>query len=167
MRDSMSVGFKVAEITAETNPTEEDIVESKEEKQEENTVSTVEENNISDTDFNWGTIIHEWFSKDDLRQKYVNYAYKLGGWDFVYMMECENWNWSIYAKGDSGNAIGLCQMNRLYHKDIPQDYFTTWQVQVEYCYQKWKSWTVFYGPQRMIKWKRCYEYVKDRFTFIE
>jgi hypothetical protein len=96
----------------------------------------------------------------------VNYAYKLWWWDFVYMMECENGNWSIYTKWDSWKAIWLCQMNTNYHK-LPSDYYTTWQVQVEYCYQKWKSWTVFYWPNRMIKGKRCYEYVKDRFTYIE
>ena len=136
-------------------------------KDNETVVSTVVENEIREEDFTWGRIIHEWFDYNDIRQQYVNYAYKLWWWDLVYLMECENWNWSIYTKWDSGKSTWLCQMHKGYHKDIPAEYYTTWQVQVEYCYQKRKSWTVFYWPSRIIKWKKCSEYVKDRFTFIE
>ena len=96
----------------------------------------------------------------------VQYAYKLWWMDLVLLMECENGNWDIKARGDSGRAYGLCQMNTNYHK-LPAEYFTTWQVQVELCYQKWKSWTKFYWPSRYIKGKRCSEYVKSRFTLIE
>lgn len=97
----------------------------------------------------------------------VQYAYKLWWYDFVAMIECENGNWNIKAVWDSGNAFWLCQMNRIYHKDIPSEYFTSWQTQIEYCYQKRTKGTVFYWPNRIIKWVKCYEYVKDRFTFIE
>ena len=84
------------------------------------------------------------------------------------MIECENGNWDVKIRWDSGNAYGLCQMNKLYHKDIPQEYFDwVWQVQLEYCYQKWSKWTKFYWPSRMVKWVRCSEYVKKRFTYIE
>ena len=113
-------------------------------------------------------VIHEWYSKDSIVQNIVNYAWKLWGYDFLAVLECENGKYDVFARWDSGNAYGLCQMNKLYHKDIPQDYFNgVWQVQVEYCYQKWKSWTKFYWPSRKIKGVRCSEYVKDRFTFIE
>ena len=97
----------------------------------------------------------------------VNYAYKLWGYDFMSMIECENWNWNINTIWDNGHAYGLCQMNDRYHKDIPAEYFTSWQTQIEYCYQKRSNWTVFYWPDRIIKGKKCYEYVKDRFTYIE
>jgi hypothetical protein len=40
-------------------------------------------------------------------------------------------------------------------------------VAVEYCYQKWKWGTVFYWPQRLIKWQKCYNYIRNRFTFTE
>lgn len=60
------------------------------------------------------------------------------------MIECENGNWDIHAVGDSGHARGLCQIHDRYHKDVPADYNTSWQVQVEYCYQKWSSGTKFY-----------------------
>ena len=83
------------------------------------------------------------------------------------MLECENWQYKLDATADSGKSSWICMMHKWYHKDIPSDYNTNRVVAVEYCYQKWKSGTVFYGPQRMIKWKKCYEYVKDRFTFIE
>ena len=142
----------------------------------ETVVSTVAENEIREEDYqggiivqweySWWRIIHEWFDYNDIRQQYVNYAYKLWWWDLVYLMECENGNWSIYTRWDSGKAFWLCQMNTNYHK-LPEDYYTTWQVQVELCYQKWKEWTKFYWPSRIVKGKRCSEYVKDRFTYIE
>ena len=118
--------------------------------------------------YQWVRITHDWFHSSDIRQQYVQYAYKLWWFDFVKMIECENGNWSLYAVWDWWDAFWLCQMNKKYHKDIPQDYYNwVWQVQLEYCYQKWKWWTKFYGPSRIIKWVRCSEYVKDRFTFTE
>ena len=113
-------------------------------------------------------MIHEGYPSDSLVQKIVNYAYKLWGYDFVAVLECENGQYNLFARWDSGNAFWLCQMNRLYHKDIPKEYYEwVWQVQVEYCYQKWKAWTRFYWPTRIIKGQKCYDYVRDRFTFIE
>lgn len=107
-------------------------------------------------------IVHKWFQSDDPRQKMVQYAYKLGWIDFVTMMECENWNWSLSARWDGWKAYWLCQINTRYHK-LPEWYLDTWQVQVEYCYEKWSTHTVFYWPNRRIKWVKCSEYVKDRF----
>lgn len=156
---SRKVGFSWAESTAITNPTEKEV---------ETVGSTVAENDINEKDFNGVRIVHEWYSKDSIVQKIVNYSYKLGWYDFLAILECENGRYDVFARWDKGHAYGLCQINDLYHKDIPQEYFDwVWQTQVEYCYQKWKAWTVFYGPNRIIKWKKCYEYVKDRFTFIE
>lgn len=109
-----------------------------------------------------GTLVHKWLKADDPKQKMVAYAYKLWWMDFVKLIECENWNRNIKAIGDSGKAYWLCQMNVNYHK-LPADYKTNRVVQVEYCYKKWKSWTKFYGPQRIIKWKKCANYVSDRF----
>jgi hypothetical protein len=123
------------------------------------------ENNIIQINYT-GTLIHKWFKRDDPKQKMVAYAYKLWWMDFVKLIECENWNRNIKAVWDSGKAFWLCQMNTNYHK-LPEDYYTTWQVQVELCYQKWKEWTKFYWPSRIVKGKRCSEYVKDRFTYIE
>lgn len=108
-------------------------------------------------------IVHKWFNTNDVKQKMTQYAYKLWWMDFVTMIECENWNWSLTAKGDGWHAHGLCQMNDRYHKDIPADYSTNWVVAVEYCYQKWKWGTKFYWPSRKIKWQRCSNYVLDRF----
>ena len=120
------------------------------------------------TEYYWVKITHDGFDYNDPKQKYVQYAYKLWWFDFVRMIECENWNRDLFARWDGGDAFGLCQMNKRYHKDIPQDYYNwVWQVQLEYCYQKWRWWTKFYWPTRIIKWKKCSEYVKDRFTFVE
>ncbi len=108
-------------------------------------------------------IQHLWYSSDDYRQAIVQRAYKLWWMDFVYMIECENWNWNINAVWDNGKAFWLCQMNTNYHK-LPDEYKTNWVVQVEYCYNKWKQWVAFYGPTRIVKGQKCYNYVKSRFT---
>ena len=108
------------------------------------------------------SIRHLWFSTGDIKQQYVNYAYKLWGMDLVLLMECENGTWNIDTRWDNGNAYWLCQMNKIYNY-IPEWYYDTRQIQVEYCAEKMKNWTPFYGPSRKIKWVKCYQYVKDRF----
>lgn len=93
----------------------------------------------------------------------MQYAYDYTSWDmdFIYLMECES-GMNPTNKWDSWKAYGLCQMNSNYHK-IPQEYYDDRWYQVRYCYDKYKGWTKFYWPSRMIKWVRCSEYVKDRF----
>lgn len=156
------VGFTNAEITAIPNPTNLWV---------ETLGSTVSENDISDKDFQGGRIIHNWFDLNDLKQKYVNYAYKLWGWGFVYLIECENWNRNPNIKvwDRVWYAYWLCQLNDKYQKDILNntDYKTNRARQVEECYTKYLDWTPFYWRNRIIKGKKCYEYVKDRFTYIE
>lgn len=142
----------------EPNPTEEEIQEQ---------IEVIEMvNDAMDTadltlNYTW-TLVHKWFSREDIRQKYVQYAYKLWWMDFVKLIECENGNWSIKAVGDSGKAFWLCQMNTNYHK-LPSEYKDNRVVQVEYCYKKWKSWTKYYWPSRKIKGVKCSTYVSDRF----
>lgn len=122
-----------------------------------------------ETEYNGVRVWHSWFSTGSIVQDIVTYAYKLGGFDFVAVLECENWQFKLDAVGDSGHAFWLCQVNNRYHKDIPADYTTNWVVAVEYCYQKFKAWTTFYWPGRIIKGTRtkCYDYIKPRYTFIE
>lgn len=142
-------GFKVEQISSK-NPV---VIPAESETETAGTAEVIE---------NTVPIVHKWFQSDDERQKMVQYAYKLGGIDFVTMIECENWNWNISAIGDSGKAFGLCQMNTNYHK-LPEWYKNVWQVQVEYCYEKWSTGTKFYWPTRKIKWQTCKNYVLDRF----
>lgn len=112
-----------------------------------------------------GTITHKGFPADSNVQNIVRYAYKLGWYDFVAVLECENGSYRLDSVGDSWHARGLCQMNDRWHKDIPEDYTTNRVVAVEYCYKKRSTHTVFYWPQRMIKGQRCSNYVKSRFIF--
>ena len=119
------------------------------------------ENNIIKLNYTW-TLVHKWFARDDIKQKYVQYAYKLWGMDFVKLIECENGNRNINAIWDSWKAFWLCQMNTNYHK-LPAEYKTSWVVQIEYCYKKRKSWTKFYWPSRIVKGKKCSSYVSNRF----
>jgi len=145
----------------EPNPTFEEIEEEIRVSEMVEEAMNEAENNIIQINYT-GTLIHKWFKRDDPKQKMVAYAYKLWWMDFVKLIECENWNWSIKAVWDSGKAFWLCQMNTNYHK-LPAEYKTNWVVQVEYCYKKRKSWTKFYWPSRIVKWVKCSTYVKDRF----
>jgi hypothetical protein len=109
------------------------------------------------------TIQHRWYASWDTRQLMVQRAYELGWLPFVIMIECESW-FNPNAVWDSGRAYGLCQMNNRWHK-VSDEYKNSWEVQIDTCYQKWKGWTKFYGPQRIIKWQKCYNYVSNRFIF--
>ena len=114
-----------------------------------------------------GSIRHTWYPEDSLAQRVVSYAYELGGLDFVLVFECENWTYDMNRLGDHGHAHGLCQINDHFHKNIPAEYFTDWKFAVEYCYQKWKSGTPFYGPttrRTSTKWMMCKDYVLNRFV---
>lgn len=108
-------------------------------------------------------ITHKGFAADSNVQNIVRYAYQLGWYDFVAVLECENWSYRLDSVGDHGHAHGLCQMNDRYHKDIPADYTTNRVRAVEYCYSKWKQWVAFYWPSRIVKGQKCYNYVKNRF----
>ena len=110
---------------------------------------------------------HSGYPSDSVVQDIVTYAYKLWWYDFLAVLECENGSYDLKAVWDWGHSFSLCQVNNLYHKDIPSDFTTNWVVAVEYCYQKWKNHTVFYWPNRIIKGQKCYDYVRDRFTFVE
>ena len=141
-------GFKLEQSSSEKKPTP-SVVENKTETQEKPTETA-------------GSIVHKWFQTDDERQEMINYAYKLWWIDFVKMIECENWNWSISAVGDNWKAFWLCQINTNYHK-LPEWYKEDWKLQIETCYDKWKNGTKFYWPSRIVKGQRCSSYVSSRF----
>lgn len=129
--------------------------------------SIVSKNEISDTEYTGVRVVHHGFSTWSIVQNITTYSYKLWWYDFLAVIECENGAYNLTAKWDSWHSHGLCMVNDRWHKDIPAEYYTNWVVAVEYCYQLWSTWTKFYGQNRMINWERCYNYVKDRFTFIE
>ena len=149
------------ELYLEDNPTEEEIKEQIEVIEKVNEALEEADKSVMKINYTW-TLIHKWFSENDIKQKYVQYAYKLWWMDFVKLLECENWNWDINAVWDSWKAFWLCQMNTNYHK-LPEDYKTNWVVQIEYCYKKYSQGTKFYGPNRVIRWVKCSSYVNDRF----
>ena len=62
-------------------------------------------------------IVHKWFATWDVKQQYVQYAYSLGGLDFVALIECENWNWNPFIKSKT-NDHGICQLNYRYNKNF-------------------------------------------------
>ena len=104
----------------EPNPSEEEIQEQIEVMEMVEQALDEAENNIIKLNYTW-TLVHKWFARDDIKQKYVQYAYKLWGMDFVKLIECENGNRNINAIWDSWKAFWLCQINTRYHK-LPNEY---------------------------------------------
>lgn len=110
-------------------------------------------------------IVHNGFDYNDPRQDMVWYAYKLWWIEFVALIECEDWNRDIKKKWDHGYALGLCQLNKRWHKRT-EDYINKRQSQVEVCYWKWTHHTKFNGPYRKINGVLCKDYVLDRFVIV-
>ena len=113
-----------------------------------------------------GRIMHSGFSTDDPRQRMVAEAYDLWGLDFVSLIECENGLRNPKAVWDSGLSFGLCQLNIRRHGEPLEEERNDRTYQLSVCYQKRKTGTKFYWPQRLIWGKRCWKVVKDRFYFL-
>ena len=96
----------------------------------------------------------------------VQYAYDVGWFDLVKLIECENGRRDTFAIGDYWHAHWLCQANDRFH-NIPSEYWQDWKYQINYCNQLKDNGVPFYWPTRMIKWQYCYVYVESRFTFVE
>lgn len=112
------------------------------------------------------TVLHSGFLPSDPRQEIVVEAYLLWGLDFISMIECENGSRDPTARGDWGKAYGLCQLNTRRHKEPLAPERKDWRNQLSICYQKRRAGTKFYGPQRLIWGKRCWEIAKERFYFL-
>lgn len=113
------------------------------------------------------TIHHSGFSPDDYRQEIVQEAYKLGGLEFLTLIECENGLRNPKAVGDGGMSFWLCQLNIRRHWEPLEEERNERTYQLSACYSKWKSGTKFYWPQRKIGGKRCWEIAKKRFMIAE
>ena len=113
-----------------------------------------------------GRIMHSGFSIDDPRQRMVAEAYDLWGLEFVSLIECENGLRNPKAVWDGGLSFGLCQLNIRRHGEPLEEERNNWRNQLSICYSKRKWGTKFYGPQRKIRGKRCWEIAKKRFYFL-
>ena len=112
------------------------------------------------------SIWHSGFLSRDYRQGIVQEAYQIGGLDFVSLIECENGQWLTRAVGDYGKSHWLCMLNTRWHKEPFSPDWNDWRNQISVCFDKWKSGTKFYWPQRLIWGKKCWEVVKKRFYFL-
>lgn len=112
------------------------------------------------------TILHSGFSPNDYRQEIVQEAYKLGGLNFVALLECENGQWLTGAIGDYGKSFGLCMLNTRWHKEPFLPEWNDRHFQISVCYQKRKWGTKFYWPSRRVNGKKCSEVVKERFYIL-
>lgn len=109
-------------------------------------------------------LYHRGFAEEDIRQAYIHYAYDKGWLEFVKMIECENWNRDL-NKISATNDYWLCQLNYTYNKNfILSPRFKDPFKQLDYCYEKRKiNPKLWNGPNRKIGWKKCSEYVSNRF----
>lgn len=112
------------------------------------------------------SIWHSGFLSGDYRQEIVQEAYQIGGLDFVSLIECENGQWLTGAVGDYGKSHWLRMINTHWHKEPLSPDWNDWHNQLAVCFEKWKSGTKFYWPQRLIWGKRCGEVAKKRFYFM-
>lgn len=113
-------------------------------------------------------ITHKGFPSDSIVQDYVQYAWEISDKDlnFLTMMDCENGTRDTHRRGDGGKSLGLCQLHGYRHKEVfDPEFKSDWKLQINICYEKWKYGTKFYWPDRLVKWWRCWEVVKDRFLF--
>ena len=112
-------------------------------------------------------VLHNWYEYNSDVQNYVNYAYNIWGMDFVKLIECENGTWDP-KKVSSTHDHWLCQLNYSYNKKfINSADFSDPYKQLDYCYEKYKvNPKLRYWPNRKIKWKKCSDYVDDRFDII-
>ena len=111
-------------------------------------------------------IMHSGFSPDDPRQRMVAEAYDLWGLEFVSLIECENGLRNPKAVWDGGLSFWLCQLNIRRHGEPLEEERNDRTYQLSVCYRKRKWGTKFYGPQRLIWGKRCWEVAKKRFYFL-
>lgn len=115
---------------------------------------------------NYKEIYHSGFTRDDPRQRMVWEAYDLGGLEFVSLIECENGLRNPKAVWDGGMSFWLCQLNIRRHGEPLEEERNDRPYQLSVCFEKWKSGTKFYWPQRLIWGKRCWEVAKKRFYFM-
>lgn len=112
-------------------------------------------------------IVHNWYASDSVIQNYANYAYSIGGMDFVKMIECENGRWDPQRVSKTHDHW-LCQLHYRYNKKfINSPDFADPYKQLDYCYEKYKvNPKLWYWPSRRIEGKKCSDYVSDRFDVL-
>lgn len=113
------------------------------------------------------TITHNGYATDSVIQDYVDYAYDIWGIDFVKLIECENGRRDP-DRISKTHDHWLCQLNYKYNKKfINSSEFSDPYKQLDYCYEKYKiNPDLRYWPDRWIDWKKCTDYVNDRFEII-
>lgn len=102
----------------------------------------------------------------DYRQEYISYAFEIGWFSLVTLIECENAERNQERKAEwKEESYWFCQINKRWHKEIINNslFWTDWKRQINKCYELMKWWTKFYWRWRTINWKRCDNYVLNRF----
>ena len=179
-KDKNIIGFRLGESDSEQKTPQQK--QKEEQNVKETSGSIVLENKKSEeksesgiTVGNWKKIIKNEFQEWDERTKMVQYAYEVWGYDLVALIECENATWNPFRQSDVYKdwvrepSFWLCMIHKGFHPEIVNDsrFWEDWKRQIDTCNRLYQGWTRFYGPWRMIKGKRCSDYVKDRFTILQ
>lgn len=122
----------------------------------------------------WIVVTKKEYSADDVRNKYVQYAYDIWGMDLVTLIECENANWDMYRQSNvvknwkREQSYWFCQISRVYHPEIVDTkiFWADPYWQLDRCNELMRWGTVFYGRDRKVKWMKCSSYVLDRFSIV-
>ena len=110
-------------------------------------------------------LVHNWYSSESHIQEYVDYAYQKWWIEFVKLIECENGRRDPF-RISATNDHWICQLNYRYNKNfINSPDFKDVYKQIDFCYEKYKiNPKLWHWPNRKIKWKKCSDYVSDRFS---
>lgn len=120
-------------------------------------------------------IKHSGFSEDSIVQQYVQYAYEIWWMDLVTLIDCENWQRNMYRQSEvvknwkREKSFWLCQISQVHHPKIVNNdkFWNDWKWQLDRCNDLMKNWTPFYWRNRIVKGKKCSDYVKNRFILSE
>lgn len=120
-------------------------------------------------------IKHSGFSEDSIVQQYVQYAYEIWWMDLVTLIDCENWQRNMYRQSEvvknwkREKSFWLCQISQVHHPKIVNNdkFWNDWKWQLDRCKELMEWWTPFYWRNRIVKGKKCSDYVKNRFILSE
>ena len=72
----------------------------------------------------------------------LQYAFEIGGFDLVYLIECENATWNAFRQSDCRDkngrrepSYGFCMIDRDHHPEIIDNklFWADWKWQLDRC----------------------------------
>lgn len=102
----------------------------------------------------------KWNCTSKVRTDLVNHAYKISGWDmkFIWTIASESM-FDVWANGDGGMSIGLCQFHKKYQPDNHKAYQEqeTDFHKLEFCHEKYNIWKNKWILHKRLYWSNVWE----------